>query len=254
MSRKHIIALVIFIAETFFSFLLFVTSAAVIGMLNLFTNVGSDPYDVAVMSVLKATFSALFAYGFFAFGFSIVGIVRAAKKAPGQSILNNLAIIECGYILVNIFTAFYTISLGSGTYPTSQFVMLYIRLFFTLGALALIAASIFLKFDTRKKAKCILLISGIAFTLILSLTANTTDGVSATIFLFLLNCGQLVLPIMYLVSKDEDAFQNAPVNNLDEESAADALTALTELQEDLNSGRISDAEFDELRKQYIDKL
>ena len=66
--------------------------------------------------------------------------------------------------------------------------------------------------------------------------------------------GQLTLAILYLVSKDEDAFQNAPVNNLGKESAADALTALTELQEDLNSGRISDAEFDELRKQYIDKL
>jgi hypothetical protein len=68
----------------------------------------------------------------------------------------------------------------------------------------------------------------------------------ALIFCFL----QLILPILYLISKDDDP--DAYLKS--EKEREEAIEALIQLDQDLREGYISDQEYDAIRKQYIDKL
>jgi hypothetical protein len=61
---------------------------------------------------------------------------------------------------------------------------------------------------------------------------------------------QLILPILYLIFKDDDP--DAYLKS--EKEREEAIEALIQLDQDLREGYISDQEYDAIRKQYIDKL
>ena len=255
MKAKHIIGIILYSLEALFFLLILIGSPSAMSIIDaaMAGNHSDNPAVNAAYTLLKTALVAILIYGLFGIVFAIIGIIFSAKKKSGNSILNILALLLTGYSIVLTVSGVATISLANDLGSEAvNMPLVYVRLALIAISGVLPIVSMFMDYATSRAAKCSTLIVGSALTLVLMLTGETTNSSASLIFLLVI--GQLTLAILYLVSKDEDAFQNAPVNNLGKESAADALTALTELQEDLNSGRISDAEFDELRKQYIDKL
>jgi predicted membrane protein len=111
-------------------------------------------------------------------------------------------------------------------------------------ALVITIISVFLK---KRQAKCILLISAILMGIALTVGSSIAAiSLYALIFCFL----QLILPILYLIFKDDDP--DAYLKS--EKEREEAIEALIQLDQDLREGYISDQEYDAIRKQYIDKL
>jgi predicted membrane protein len=111
-------------------------------------------------------------------------------------------------------------------------------------ALVITIISVFLK---KRQAKCILLISAILMGIALTVGSSIAAiSLYALIFCFL----QLILPILYLIFKDDDP--DAHLKS--EKEREEAIEALIQLDQDLREGYISDQEYDAIRKQYIDKL
>jgi predicted membrane protein len=123
----------------------------------------------------------------------------------------------------------------------------FIRLGFIVVALVITIISMFLKYETKRQAKCILLISAILMGIALTVGSSIAAiSLYALIFCFL----QLILPILYLIFKDDDP--DAYLKS--EKEREEAIEALIQLDQDLRDGYISDQEYDTIRKQYIDKL
>lgn len=250
MNKKQIFALSFFVIQAVLCLVLFFVSAFAMALLGVTHTQANSPGGEFLQTLLEVVFASLLIFSLIGSVISIVGAIMAAKKRSGQAILNVLSLLVAGYLLVSGAVAFFTISQRGASNSDADSLMLKIRFSFTVGAFFLVIISMFLRYQKRKKAKCILLISGIGISILLSATANIAYINSANAFLILLSLGQLAIPILYLKSSGDD-----PDGILSKEQERDeAIAMLNKLDQDLRDGYITDSDYDYYRQQYIDKL
>ncbi|MEE3443020.1 MAG: SHOCT domain-containing protein, partial [Candidatus Enteromonas sp.] len=95
---------------------------------------------------------------------------------------------------------------------------------------------------------CVFMIIPIGVTFILQITSSGENSSSA-FFMALLTLGQLILAIMYLASKDEECGTDVSLDG-----KPDPVAELKRLESYLESGYISQEEYEQARQKYVDKL
>lgn len=244
MDKKRSIAIIVFALEALFSLLFLVVSAGVFAALMLMVRGSDDQAENVILAVLRGLFIGAVLLCIVSFAISISGVIKAVKKCPAQAILNSQATFIASYLLVLTIIGIFSLIANRPINHDAVVNPSFIRLGFIVVALVITIISMFLK---KRQAKCILLISAI-LTCIAITAGSSIAAISlyALIFCFL----QLILPILYLIFKDDDP--DAYLKS--EKEREEAIEALIQLDQDLREGYISDQEYDAIRKQYIDKL
>ena len=244
MDKKLSIAIIVFALEALFSLLFLVVSAGVFAALMLMVRGSDDQAENVILAVLRGLFIGAVLLCIVSFAISISGVIKAVKKCPAQAILNSQATFIASYLLVLTIIGIFSLIANRPINPDAVVSTPFIRLGFIVVALVITVISVFLK---KRQAKCILLISAILMGIALTVGSSIAAiSLYALIFCFL----QLILPILYLLFKDEDP--DAYLKS--EKEREEAIEALIQLDQDLREGYISDQEYDAIRKQYIDKL
>ena len=244
MDKKRSIAIIVFALEAVFSLLFLVVSAGVFAALMLMVRGSDDQAENVILAVLRGLFIGAVLLCIVSFAISISGVIKAVKKCPAQAILNSQATFIASYLLVLTIIGVFSLIANRPINPDTVVSTPFIRLGFIVVALVITIISMFLK---KRQAKCILLISAILMGIALTVGSSIAAiSLYALIFCFL----QLILPILYLIFKDDDP--DAYLKS--EKEREEAIEALIQLDQDLREGYISDQEYDAIRKQYIDKL
>ena len=244
MDKKRSIAIIVFALEALFSLLFLVVSAGVLAALMLMVRGSDDQAENVILAVLRGLFIGAVLFCIVSFAISISGVIKAVKKCPAQAILNSQATFIASYLLVLTIIGIFSLIANRPINPDAVVSTPFIRLGFIVAALVITIISMFLK---KRQAKCILLISAILMCIALTVGSSIAAiSLYALIFCFL----QLILPILYLIFKDDDP--DAYLKS--EKEREEAIEALIQLDQDLREGYISDQEYDAIRKQYIDKL
>ena len=244
MDKKRSIAIIVFALEAVFSLLFLVVSAGVFAALMLMVRGSDDQAENVILAVLRGLFIGAVLLCIVSFAISISGVIKAVKKCPAQAILNSQATLIASYLLVLTIIGVFSLIANRPINPDAVVSTPFIRLGFIVVALVITIISMFLK---KRQAKCILLISAILMCIALTVGSSIAAiSLYALIFCFL----QLILPILYLIFKDDDP--DAYLKS--EKEREEAIEALIQLDQDLREGYISDQEYDTIRKQYIDKL
>lgn len=244
MDKKRSIAIIVFALEAVFSLLFLVVSAGVFAALMLMVEGSDDQAENVILAVLRGLFIGAVLFCIALVAISISGVIKAVKKCPAQAILNSQATFIASYLLVLTIIGIFSLIANRPINPDAVVSPPFIRLGFIVVALVITIISMFLK---KRKAKCILLISAILMCIALTVGSSIAAiSLYALIFCFL----QLILPILYLIFKDDDP--DAYLKS--EKEREEAIEALIQLDQDLREGYISDQEYDTIRKQYIDKL
>ena len=244
MDKKRSIAIIVFALEAVFSLLFLVVSAGVFAALMLMVRGSDDQTENVILAVLRGLFIGAVLLCIVSFAISISGVIKAVKKSPAQAILNSQATLIASYLLVLTIIGVFSLIANRPINPDAVVSTPFIRLGFIVVALVITIISMFLK---KRQAKCILLISAILMGIALTVGSSIAAiSLYALIFCFL----QLILPILYLIFKDDDP--DAYLKS--EKEREEAIEALIQLDQDLREGYISDQEYDAIRKQYIDKL
>ena len=244
MDKKRSIAIIVFALEALFSLLFLVVSAGVFAALMLMVRGSDDQTENVILAVLRGLFIGAVLLCIVSFAISISGVIKAVKKCPAQAILNSQATLIASYLLVLTIIGVFSLIANRPINPDAVVSTPFIRLGFIVVALVITIISMFLK---KRQAKCILLISAILMCIALTVGSSIAAiSLYALIFCFL----QLILPILYLIFKDDDP--DAYLKS--EKEREEAIEALIQLDQDLREGYISDQEYDAIRKQYIDKL
>ena len=244
MDKKRSIAIIVFALEAVFSLLFLVVSAGVFAALMLMVRGSDDQAENIILAVLRGLFIGAVLLCIVSFAISISGVIKAVKKCPAQAILNSQATFIASYLLVLTIIGVFSLIANRPINPDAVVSTPLIRLGFIVVALVITIISMFLK---KRQAKCILLISAILMCIALTVGSSIAAiSLYALIFCFL----QLILPILYLIFKDDDP--DAYLKS--EKEREEAIEALIQLDQDLREGYISDQEYDAIRKQYIDKL
>ena len=244
MDKKRSIAIIVFALEAVFSLLFLVVSAGVFAALMLMVRGSDDQAENVILAVLRGLFIGAVLLCIVSFAISISGVIKAVKKCPAQAILNSQATLIASYLLVLTIIGIFSLIANRPINPDAVVSTPFIRLGFIVVALVITIISMFLK---KRQAKCILLISAIIMCIALTVGSSIAAiSLYALIFCFL----QLILPILYLIFKDDDP--DAYLKS--EKEREEAIEALIQLDQDLRDGYISDQEYDAIRKQYIDKL
>ena len=244
MDKKRSIAIIVFALEAVFSLLFLVVSAGVFAALMLMVRGSDDQAENVILAVLRGLFIGAVLLCIVSFAISISGVIKAVKKCPAQAILNSQATFIASYLLVLTIIGVFSLIANRPINPDAVVSTPLIRLGFIVVALVITIISMFLK---KRQAKCILLISAILMGIALTVGSSIAAiSLYALIFCFL----QLILPILYLIFKDDDP--DAYLKS--EKEREEAIEALIQLDQDLREGYISDQEYDAIRKQYIDKL
>ena len=244
MDKKRSIAIIVFALEALFSLLFLVVSAGVLAALMLMVRGSDDQAENVILAVLGGLFIGAVLFCIVSFAISISGVIKAVKKSPAQAILNSQATFIASYLLVLTIIGIFSLIANRPINPDAVVSTPFIRLGFIVVALVITIISMFLK---KRQAKCILLISAILMCIALTVGSSIAAiSLYALIFCFL----QLILPILYLIFKDDDP--DAYLKS--EKEREEAIEALIQLDQDLREGYISDQEYDTIRKQYIDKL
>ena len=244
MDKKRSIAIIVFALEAVFSLLFLVVSAGVFAALMLMVRGSDDQAENVILAVLRGLFIGAVLLCIVSFAISISGVIKAVKKCPAQAILNSQATFIASYLLVLTIIGTFSLIANRPINPDAVVSTPLIRLGFIVVALVITIISMFLK---KRQAKCILLISAILMGIALTVGSSIAAiSLYALIFCFL----QLILPILYLIFKDDDP--DAYLKS--EKEREEAIEALIQLDQDLREGYISDQEYDTIRKQYIDKL
>ena len=244
MDKKRSIAIIVFALEALFSLLFLVVSAGVFAALMLMVRGSDDQAENVILAVLRGLFIGAVLLCIVSFAISISGVIKAVKKCPAQAILNSQATLIASYLLVLTIIGVFSLIANRPINPDAVVSTPLIRLGFIVVALVITIISMFLK---KRQAKCILLISAILMCIALTVGSSIAAiSLYALIFCFL----QLILPILYLIFKDDDP--DAHLKS--EKEREEAIEALIQLDQDLRDGYISDQEYDTIRKQYIDKL
>ena len=244
MDKKRSIAIIVFALEAVFSLLFLVVSAGVFAALMLMVRGSDDQAENVILAVLRGLFIGAVLLCIVSFAISISGVIKAVKKCPAQAILNSQATLITSYLLVLTIIGVFSLIANRPINPDAVVSTPFIRLGFIVVALVITIISMFLK---KRQAKCILLISAILMCIALTVGSSIAAiSLYALIFCFL----QLILPILYLIFKDDDP--DAHLKS--EKEREEAIEALIQLDQDLREGYISDQEYDAIRKQYIDKL
>lgn len=244
MDKKRSIAIIVFALEAVFSLLFLVVSAGVFAALMLMVRGSDDQAENVILAVLRGLFIGAVLLCIVSFAISISGVIKAVKKCPAQAILNSQATLIASYLLVLTIIGVFSLIANRPINPDAVASTPFIRLGFIVVALVITIISMFLK---KRQAKCILLISAILMCIALTVGSSIAAiSLYALIFCFL----QLILPILYLIFKDDDP--DAHLKS--EKEREEAIEALIQLDQDLREGYISDQEYDAIRKQYIDKL
>jgi hypothetical protein len=244
MDKKRSIAIIVFALEAVFSLLFLVVSAGVFAALMLMVEGSDDQTENVILAVLGDLFIGAVLFCIVSFAISISGVIKAVKKRPAQAILNSQATLIASYLLVLTIIGVFSLIANRPINPDAVVSTPFIRLGFIVVALVITIISMFLK---KRQAKCILLISAILMGIALTVGSSIAAiSLYALIFCFL----QLILPILYLIFKDDDP--DAHLKS--EKEREEAIEALIQLDQDLREGYISDQEYDAIRKQYIDKL
>lgn len=244
MDKKRSIAIIVFALEAVFSLLFLVVSAGVFAALMLMVRGSDDQAENVILAVLRGLFIGAVLLCIVSFAISISGVIKAVKKCPAQAILNSQATFIASYLLVLTIIGVFSLIANRPINPDAVVSTPFIRLGFIVVALVITIISMFLK---KRQAKCILLISAILMCIALTVGSSIAAiSLYALIFCFL----QLILPILYLIFKDDDP--DAYLKS--EKEREEAIEALIQLDQDLREGYISDQEYDAIRKQYIDKL
>jgi hypothetical protein len=203
-----------------------------------------DQTENVILAVLRGLFIGAVLLCIVSFAISISGVIKAVKKCPAQAILNSQATLIASYLLVLTIIGVFSLIANRPINPDAVVSTPFIRLGFIVVALVITIISVFLK---KRQAKCILLISAVLMCIALTIGSSIAAiSLYALIFCLL----QLILPILYLISKDDDP--DAYLKS--EKEREEAIEALIQLDQDLREGYISDQEYDAIRKQYIDKL
>jgi hypothetical protein len=244
MDKKRSIAIIVFALEAVFSLLFLVVSAGVFAALMLMVRGSDDQAENVILAVLRGLFIGAVLFCIVLVAISISGVIKAVKKCPAQAILNSQATFIASYLLVLTIIGVFSLIANRPINPDAVVSTPFIRLGFIVVALVITIISVFLK---KRQAKCILLISAILMCIALTVGSSIAAiSLYALIFCFL----QLILPILYLIFKDDDP--DAYLKS--EKEREEAIEALIQLDQDLREGYISDQEYDAIRKQYIDKL
>ena len=244
MDKKRSIAIIVFALEAVFSLLFLVVSAGVFAALMLMVGGSDDQTENVILAVLRGLFIGAVLLCIVSFAISISGVIKAVNKRPAQAILNSQATFIASYLLVLTIIGIFSLIANRPINPDAAVNSPFIRLGFIVVALVITIISMFLK---KRQAKCILLISAIIMGIALTVGSSIAAiSLYSLIFCFL----QLILPILYLISKDDDP--DAYLKS--EKEREEAIEALIQLDQDLREGYISDQEYDAIRKQYIDKL
>ena len=244
MDKKRSIAIIVFALEAVFSLLFLVVSAGVFAALMLMVRGSDDQAENVILAVLRGLFIGAVLLCIVSFAISISGVIKAVKKGSAQAILNSQATLIASYLLVLTIIGIFSLIANRPINPDAVMGSPFIRLSFIVVALVITIISMFLK---KRQAKCILLISAIIMCIALTVGSSIAAiSLYALIFCFL----QLILPILYLIFKDDDP--DAYLKS--EKEREEAIEALIQLDQDLREGYISDQEYDAIRKQYIDKL
>jgi hypothetical protein len=244
MDKKRSIAIIVFALEAVFSLLFLVVSAGVFAALMLMVRGSDDQAENVILAVLRGLFIGAVILCIVLVAISISGVIKAVKKCPAQAILNSQATFIASYLLVLTIIGVFSLIANRPINPDAVVSTPFIRLGFIVVALVITIISVFLK---KRQAKCILLISAILMCIALTVGSSIAAiSLYAIIFCFL----QLILPILYLIFKDDDP--DAYLKS--EKEREEAIEALIQLDQDLREGYISDQEYDAIRKQYIDKL
>ena len=244
MDKKRSIAIIVFALEAVFSLLFLVVSAGVFAALMLMVRGSDDQAENFILAVLRGLFIGAVLLCIVSFAISISGVIKAVNKRPAQAILNSQATFIASYLLVLTIIGIFSLIANRPINPDAAVNSPFIRLGFIVVALVITIISMFLK---KRQAKCILLISAIIMGIALTVGSSIAAiSLYSLIFCFL----QLILPILYLISKDDDP--DAYLKS--EKEREEAIEALIQLDQDLREGYISDQEYDAIRKQYIDKL
>jgi hypothetical protein len=244
MDKKRSIAIIVFALEAVFSLLFLVVSAGVFAALMLMVEGSDDQTENVILAVLRGLFIVALLFCIVLVAISISGVIKAVKKCPAQAILNSQATFIASYLLVLTIIGVFSLIANRPINPDAVASTPFIRLGFIVVALVITIISMFLK---KRQAKCILLISAILMCIALTVGSSIAAiSLYALIFCFL----QLILPILYLIFKDDDP--DAYLKS--EKEREEAIEALIQLDQDLREGYISDQEYDAIRKQYIDKL
>ena len=244
MDKKRSIAIIVFALEAVFSLLFLVVSAGVFAALMLMVRGSDDQAENVILAVLRGLFIGAVLLCIVSFAISISGVIKAVKKCPAQAILNSQATLIASYLLVLTIIGVFSLIANRPINPDAVVSPSFIRLGFIVVALVITIISMFPK---KRQAKCILLISAILMCIALTVGSSIAAiSLYALIFCFL----QLILPILYLIFKDDDP--DAHLKS--EKEREEAIEALIQLDQDLRDGYISDQEYDTIRKQYIDKL
>ena len=250
MNRRQIFALTFYIIETLYGFLLFVGSLAGLAVLSVGKAINPSTAEEAAYAILEGGFICVAVYSVLACLISIAGIVAAAKKKGGQAILNINAGIVSGYLFAIAIVGFISLSYLKDLGTENEALPTTIRLAFMVAGAIIGIVSMFVRYDQKKKAKCILLIIAASIELLIVLTGSTGSISNASaVFLVLLIIAQLIMPIFYLCSHDNEETSGTAIGD-----ATDPISELNRLQNLLEEGYITEEEFDELRKPYIDKL
>ena len=244
MDKKRSIAIIVFALEAVFSLLFLVVSAGVFAALMLMVRGSDDQDENVILAVLGGLFIVAVLFCIALVAISISGVIKAVNKRPAQAILNSQATFIASYLLVLTIIGIFSLIANRPINPDAVVSPPFLRLGFIVVALVITIISMFLK---KRQAKCILLISAILMCIALTVGSSIAAiSLYALIFCFL----QLILPILYLIFKDDDP--DAYLKS--EKEREEAIEALIQLDQDLREGYISDQEYDAIRKQYIDKL
>jgi hypothetical protein len=244
MDKKRSIAIIVFALEAVFSLLFLVVSAGVFAALMLMVRGSDDQAENVILAVLRGLFIGAVLLCIVSFAISISGVIKAVKKCPAQAILNSQATLIASYLLVLTIIGVFSLIANRPINPDAVVNPSFIRLGFIVVALVITIISMFLK---KRQAKCILLISAILMGIALTVGSSIA---AISLYALIFCCLQLILPILYLIFKDDDP--DAHLKS--EKEREEAIEALIQLDQDLREGYISDQEYDAIRKQYIDKL
>ena len=249
MNTKQVCALILYVLETIICFIVFLGCGALLGAIaTAKEQANGDAGKLALIAITEGTFVSTMIYAFVAMMSAAIGIILAAKKQNGQKILNVIAIIAGSYLLTALIVAFIVLGhieeLGVDYNKVGQI----IRFIIIVASIIMLVASIFIRYEKRRVLKCVFMIIPIGVTFILQIT-NSGENSSSAFFTALLTLGQLILAIMYLASKDEECGTDVSLDG-----KPDPVAELKRLESYLESGYISQEEYEQARQKYIDKL
>lgn len=249
MNTKQVCALILYVLETIICVIVFLGCGSLLGAIaTAKEQANGDAGKLALIAITEGTFVSTMIYAFVAMMSAAIGIILAAKKQNGQKILNVIAIIAGSYLLTALIVAFIVLGhieeLGVDYNKVGQIN----RFIIIIASIILLVASIFIRYEKHRVRKCVFMIIPIGVTFILQITSSGENSSSA-FFMALLTLGQLILAIMYLASKDEECGTDVSLDG-----KLDPVAELKRLESYLESGYITQEEYEQARQKYVDKL